>query len=113
MEGIVKFSEWKNLDLRVAQIVSVKDHPNAEKLLLLEVDLGSELGKRQLVAGLKKYYSKEELEGKRCVVFANLEPAHLRGEESEGMVLAAVDSEKDKVVLLDPGKEVALGSRIS
>ena len=111
MEGIVKFEDWQKLDLRVAKIISVEDHPKADKLLILKVDLGPDLGERQLVAGLKNYYSKEELEGKRCVVFANLEPAKLRGEKSEGMILAAVDEANDKVVLLQPGEDIALGSK--
>ncbi len=113
MEGIVKFSEWGKLDLRVAKIINVEDHPNAEKLLIIEVDVGKEIGKRKLVAGLKKHYKKEDLEGKLCVVFVNLEPAMLRGVKSEGMILASVDSAKDKVVLLKPEKKIELGSRIS
>ncbi|MFC1685845.1 hypothetical protein ACFLZZ_02360 [Nanoarchaeota archaeon] len=112
MEGIVKFDEWQKLDLRVAKVVSVEDHPKADKLVVLRIDLGVDLGERTLVAGLKKYYNKEELEGKRCIVFVNLEPATLRGVKSEGMVLAAVDEANDKVVILQPEEDIALGSKI-
>lgn len=113
MEGIVKFSEWQKLDFRVGKIISVEEHPKADKLLKLRVDLGSDLEDKQLVAGLKKYYNKEDLLGKRCIVFVNLEPAVLRGEKSEGMILAAVDETNDKVVLLQPEDEIALGSKVS
>jgi methionyl-tRNA synthetase len=75
------------LDLRVARIASVVAHPKADKLLLLQVDLGDET--RQIVAGLRKEYATEELAGKTCVIVANLEPAKLRGEVSQGMLLAA------------------------
>lgn len=75
------------LDLRVARVDSVVPHPKADKLYLLKVDLGDET--RQLVAGLRKEYAPEELAGKTCVVVANLEPAKLRGEVSQGMILAA------------------------
>jgi len=108
---IVPFKDWQNLDLRVGKILSVKEHPNAEKLYLLEIDLGKE--RRKLVAGLKQHYSAAELKGKKCVVFANLEPATIRGIKSEGMILAAVSEDKSKVVLIQPEKEIELGSKIS
>jgi len=76
-----------SLDLRVAVVTEVKDHPQADKLYVLKIDLGSE--QRQLCAGLKPYYLKEELLGKHLVVVTNLKPAKLRGELSQGMLLAA------------------------
>jgi methionyl-tRNA synthetase len=75
------------LDLRVAVVTEVNDHPQADKLYVLKIDLDSE--QRQLCAGLKPYYSKEELLGKHLVVVTNLKPAKLRGELSQGMLLAA------------------------
>ncbi len=111
MADTISFNEWKKLDLRVARIIDVKEHPNADKLYLLDVDLGNE--KRQLVAGLKNNYSPDELKGKLCVVFTNLEPATIRGIKSEGMVLAAVNEDKSKVFILQPEKDIELGSRIS
>lgn len=88
------------LNLKVAKIISAKKHPDAESLLVLEIDLGSE--KRQLVAGLQKHYSPDELIDKKIIVLTNLKPAKLRGIESQGMLLAGVD--KDAVKILSPEK---------
>lgn len=106
----IKFDEWNKLDLRVGKILSVENHPNADKLYVIEVDLGKE--KRKLVAGLKQYYKPSELKGKLCVVFCNLEPAVLRGVKSEGMILAAVSDDKTKVKIIQPAKDIELGSKI-
>jgi len=84
---------FSKLDLRVAKIVSVEDHPDADKLIVMKINLGKE--ERQIVAGLKEHYSKEELEGRNIVVVTNLKPAKLRGIESNGMLLAAVEQSKD------------------
>jgi len=83
---------FAKLDLKVAKIVSVEDHPDADKLLVMKINLGNE--ERQIVAGIKKYYSKEELEGRNLIVVKNLKPVVLRGKESNGMLLAAM-KEKD------------------
>ena len=85
----------QKLDLRIAKVLSVEDHPQADKLYVLKVDLGTE--KRQLVAGLRDNLKKEEIKGKNIVVVANLKPAKLKGIESNGMLLAA---EKNGVVRL-------------
>ncbi len=106
----ISFSDWEKLDLKVAKILEVEDHPRADKLYLLQVNLGSE--KRQLVAGLKPYYSKDDLKGKLCIVFTNLEPAVIRGEKSEGMLLAAQHPREDKVVLIAPEREIESGSKV-
>ena len=105
---MISFAEFKNIELKVAQVVSVADHPNADKLYLLKINLGSE--ERQIVAGLKPYYKPEELLGRKIVVVANLEPAILRGEKSEAMLLAAQDG--TSVVILVPERDVAPGSPI-
>jgi len=92
---------FSKLDLRVAKILEVSDHPKADKLYIMQVDLGP-LGKRTIVAGMKPYYKKQELAGKSIVMVTNLKPAVIRGVESKGMLLAATDA--DHVVsLLDPG----------
>jgi len=109
MENI-KFNDWKKLDLRIGKILNVEDIEGADKLYKLEIDLGKE--KRTLVAGLKPYYKKEELKGKTCVVFANLEPKTLRGIESQGMILAAVSDDEGKVQLLQPDEDIELGSKV-
>jgi methionyl-tRNA synthetase len=110
MADEVKFSEWQRLDLRVAKILSVENHPNADKLYVIEVDLGKE--KRRLVAGLKQHYKPKELVGKLCIVAVNLEPAVLRGVKSEGMVLAAVSEDKTIVKLIRPEKDIEIGAKI-
>ncbi|MBI4451863.1 methionine--tRNA ligase [Candidatus Woesearchaeota archaeon] len=87
------------LDLKVAKIIDVKDHPNADKLYVLQIDLGSE--KRQLVAGLKGYYSNSELLNKKIIVITNLKHANLRGIESQGMLLAGDDGQNVGVLTVD------------
>lgn len=112
MEGdTVKFEEWSKLDLRVGEIIEIEDIPNADKLYKLKIDLGVET--RVLVAGLKKYYTKEELESKKCIVFCNLEPKKIKGIESKGMILAAVNDDHSEVKLLQPDGDIEIGSRIS
>lgn len=113
VEGIVQFNDWQKLDLCVGQIEDVEEIPNADKLYKLKVNLGKELGTRTLVAGLKPYYSKEELQDKIIIVFANLQPRTLMGIESQGMILAAVSEDKKQVQLLQPDSDIELGSRIS
>jgi methionine--tRNA ligase beta chain len=87
-------------DLRVAKVLLARDHPNADRLLVMEVDLGSE--KRQIVAGIVGHYELTELEGLSIVVVANLQHAKLRGEVSQGMLLAAENDEGRLGVLLAP-----------
>lgn len=79
------------LDLRVARVIEAREHPNADRLLVLRIDLGDE--ERQLVAGIVGHYALDELPGRKIVVVANLAPARLRGEESQGMLLAAENDE--------------------
>jgi len=110
-EGIVTFNEWSKIDLRVGEIMEIEDVPGADKLYKLKIDLGTET--RILVAGLKQHYTKEELEGKRCIVFCNLEPKKLKGIESKGMILAAVNDDHSEVRLLQADGDIELGSRVS
>ena len=91
---------FSKADLRVAEILDVKDHPQADKLYMMQIDLGS-MGKRILVASMKQFYTKEEIKGKKIVIVANLKPARIRGIESRGMLLAAEDN-TGVVSLLDP-----------
>ena len=106
---MISIDEFKKLELKVATIKSAAPHPNADKLLVLKVDLGSE--ERQIVAGIRAHYTPEELVGRQIVVVANLETARLRGVESQGMLLAASDG--DRVVIFTPEKQVAPGSKVS
>jgi len=84
---LVSIEEFMRLDLRVGKILTCERVPKSKKLLVMQVDLGSE--RRQLLAGLSQYYLPEEMVGRRVVVVANLKPALLMGLESQGMVLAA------------------------
>ncbi len=106
---MISIDEFKKLELKVATIKSAEPHPNADRLLVLQVDLGSE--ERQIVAGIKGHYTPEELVGRQIIVVANLEPARLRGLESQGMLLAATDG--DGVVIITPERVVLSGSRVS
>ena len=110
-ESRVPYSDFAKLDFRVGKIIDVADHPKADKLYLLNVDLGEERP-RIIVAGLKKFYSKEELKGKKAIFVVNLEKINLRGVESDGMILAAVEGNDDKVVFITPQKEVKEGSKV-
>ena len=103
MSDKISIKDFQKLDLRVGKIKKVEEHPNADKLFVLTVEMGEEK-ERTIVAGLKKYYSKKELEGKKAIFAANLEPVLLRGVESNGMILAASDEEKKKVVILNSRK---------
>ena len=105
---MISFDDFKKTDIRIARIKSVGNHPNADKLYVLKVDIGDE--ERQLVAGLRGFYTPEQLEGKSVAVIVNLEPAVLRGVESQGMLLAAVDG--SNVVILQPEADVAPGAKV-
>ncbi len=105
----IKYEDFGKIDLRVAKILEARPHPNADKLMLLQVDLGDV--QKQIVAGIRAHYTPEQLVGRRIIIVNNLEPAMLRGETSNGMLLAATSG--DKVVLLQPDDPEALpGSRV-
>jgi len=107
---MVSIDDFAKMDIRVGTVTSAGPHPNADKLIVLNVDLG-EPEARQLVAGLKQWYSPEDLIGKQIVVLANLEPAKLRGVESQGMLLAASDNAGVAVLTLN--RQTAPGSKVS
>ncbi len=107
-EPKISIEDFLKVDLRVGRILEVSPHPNADRLLRLQVDLGTE--RRQLIAGLAGHYSPEDLIGRQVVVVANLKPAKLRGELSEGMILAASDD--SGVALLTPISPMAPGSQV-
>ena len=109
MENIT-FDVFQSMELRVAEIKACEDVEGADKLYKLSIDVGEE---RTIVAGIKLFYTKEELTGKKIVVVANLEPRKLRGIVSHGMLLAASTEDKSSVVLVTLDKDVPNGSRIS
>lgn len=102
----IDIDDFKKVELRVAKVLEASEIEGADRLLKLQVDLGSE--KRQLVAGIKGTYTPGELVGKHIVVVANLKPARLRGEESQGMLLAA--QADDGPVLVSFDKDVPVGA---
>ena len=103
---MITIEDFKKVELVIAQIKEAAPHPNADRLYVLKIDTGKE--ERQLVAGIRSAYTPEQLIGRRVVIVANLQPAVIRGVESQGMVLAASDD--NGVCLLAPEREVALGS---
>lgn len=107
----ISFEDFLKIDLRVARVIDAKDHPNADRLLVLQVDLGSE--QRQIVAGIKGHYEPADLVGKQILVVTNLAPRKMRGEESQGMLLAASTEDKSQVILLSPMSDVPPGSGVS
>jgi len=109
--NIVSFKDWSKLDLRTAEILEVEEIKGSDKLYKLKIDLGTET--RILVAGLKPYYTKEELDGKKCIVFTNLEPKTIKGIKSEGMILAVSNEDFSEVKLLQADGVVELGWRVS
>lgn len=106
----IQYDDFAKIDLRVATIVECRVHPNADKLLVLQIDTGGE--RRQICAGIKANYQPEQLIGKQIIIVANLEPRSLRGETSQGMLLAATDAGSGNVILLGPSEPVAPGSKV-
>jgi len=102
----ISYEDFKKIDLRIAKILEAERVENSEKLIRLKIDLGEE--KRQIVAGIGKFYNPEDLINKQIVVVANLEPRKLMGEESQGMLLAA--SDEDQISLLIPDQEIPTGA---
>ena len=109
MEGLVSFDEFQDMDIRVGEVLKVEDHPNADKLYKVRLDVGDK--ELQTCAGLVNHNEKEELVGRQVIVLANLEPTELRGEKSECMMLAAED-EKENVELLGLEKKMENGSEV-
>jgi tRNA-binding protein len=120
----IPYDLFAKLDLRVATIKSAEPHPNADKLLKVQLDDGTPEG-RQVCAGIKAWYDPASLVGKQVVIVANLEPRKIRGEISNGMILAASDlkegatgepgapAEERDVVVLTVQKPVKAGSKVS
>ena len=107
--GTISIDDFRNLELRVATITAAAPHPNADRLLVLTIDLGSE--QRQLVAGIRAHYQPEDLVGKQIIVVANLQPATLRGVESQGMLLAASD-DQGRLAIVTPERPIANGAQV-
>ncbi len=108
-ENYISIDDFDKLDLRVAKVIEVEKHPNADKLLVLQLEVGEET--RQVVSGISKYYEPEELVGKNVILIANLKPIKLRGVESRGMILAA--SKGKKLTLATVMDEIKSGTKVN
>ena len=103
---MITIDDFRKLELKIARIKEVADHPNADRLYVITLDTGETT--KQVVAGIKSSYQKEDLVGKQVVLVNNLEPAVLRGVESQGMILAASDD--SGISIVSPLREIKLGS---
>lgn len=118
----IPFDDFIKLDLRVATVKSAEPHPNADRLLKVQLDDGTPAG-RQVCAGIKQWYDPASIIGRQVIIVANLEPRKIRGEISQGMILAASDMKESgggsddpagrDVILLTVDKPVKPGSTVS
>ncbi len=106
----VKIEDFGKLDLRVATVLDVALHPSADRLYVLQIQVGEE--KKQIVAGVRKFYGIDELRGRKIVVVNNLEPSVIRGVESNGMLLAASNGDKSALSLIGPERQLDDGCRV-
>ncbi len=105
---MIKYEDWKKLEIRIGTIIEASKVENADKLIKLKVDFGSE--QRQILTAMAEYFEPEHFMGKQLPFLVNLEPRMIRGEKSEGMILAGdIDG---KPVLLLPEEEVPNGTKI-
>jgi len=111
MQPTIPYSDFEKLDLRVAEILKAEDIEGADKLYKLTISVG-ELGERTICAGIKKFYTEEELKNKKIIIIANLEPRKLKGIESQGMLLAASNEDHTKISLISPDQDINSGSKI-
>jgi len=107
---MINFEDFKKVELVTAKILEVSDHPDADRLYVLKIEIAEEQP-RQIIGGIKAFYSKEELLGKTIVVVKNLEPAVIRGVQSNGMLLAVKDEEGLSVLTTD--KSMPAGIRVA
>lgn len=108
----INYEDFARVDLRVATVLECIPHPNADKLLVLQIELaGGE--RRQICAGLRAHYQPEQLIGRQVIVVANLAPRTMRGQVSNGMLLATTDAASGRVIIASPTETVAPGSKVS
>jgi len=110
-DSTITIDDFAKVKLRVGKVLEAGIHPNADKLLVLQVDLGDE--KRQLCAGLRAHYEPDQLVGCNVIVVSNLAPRTMRGQVSQGMLLAACSGDRSEVVVLTTERDIAAGSSVS
>ena len=108
----IPFATFAQVELKVAQIEAVEEVPGSSKLYKLQISLGDAEPKRQLISGIKKFYTPESLLNKKIIIVSNLEPAKIMGLESQGMLLAAEDPATGVVSLLQTEQNLAPGSKV-
>ena len=106
--NMATYEEFRKIELKIARIKEVNDHPNADKLYIIIVEVGDKT--KQIVAGIKNYYKKEDLIGREVILVDNLDQAVIRGVESNGMLLAASDDKG--ISIITPDREVVAGSLV-
>ena len=106
---LLTLDDFKKVELRTAKVIDVADHPQADRLLVLTVEVGNE--QKQIVAGIKENYSKEKLKGKTVILVNNIKPVSLRGVVSNGMLLAAKNG--NKLVVITTDGDIPSGSTVS
>jgi methionyl-tRNA synthetase len=107
VKPLVSIDEFRKIDLKVAKVIAAEKVPKSEKLLKLQIEIGSE--KRQIIAGVAQYYAPEQLTGKKIIVVANLQPVKVMGQQSNGMLLAA-NEEGGRIAVLMLPDDVPTGS---
>jgi methionyl-tRNA synthetase len=107
----IQYDDFAKLELRVGTILEAKPAPKGDRLLVLQVDLGTE--RRQVLAGIRQHYTPEQLTGKQIIVVANLAPRSMMGLVSQGMLLAATDPATGRVIVASPSETVSPGSKVS
>lgn len=112
MQPLIQYEDFAKIDLRVATVLHAEPHPNADKLLVLRVDLGGGI-ERQILAGIRAHYEPAALIGRQIIVVANLAPRAMRGLESQGMLLAAGDDARTTFAVLGTDKPMPAGSKVT
>jgi len=110
MENTIEFSDFQKVEIRVGEVLSVEDIEGSDRLLKLEVDFG-EVGKRQILSGIKEWFKSEDLVGNQYIFATNIKPRKMMGFESQGMIMAV--DKGDDVILIAPCAKVENGSKIS
>jgi methionyl-tRNA synthetase len=105
---MASYEEFQKLEIKIAEIEGVEPHPNADRLYILKIRVGEV--RKQIVAGIRAHYTEEELKGKKIVIIDNLDPAVIRGVESQGMLLAA--SNDTMLTLVCPDRPIADGAKV-
>ena len=107
---MITVEQFRAVELKVGTVRAAEPHPNADRLLVLRVDLGSE--ERQLVAGIRAHYDPATLVGRQVIVVANLEPAKLMGLESQGMVLAGSTDDDGMLAVIVLDRDLPAGAKV-